>query len=182
MIKKIKLFLISILSIIIISYFIDLIKIQHKAHIETLLINSYFINEKDQKPTKLYNTNDKYFGIIEIPKINLKRGFYSIKDTRNNIEQNITVLKKDKKDLILAAHSGNSSIAYFNNIHLLEKGDEIYLYINNKKNKFIVNKKYLDDKDNKVKISQSGKKRIILITCNNNDKKNYLVIESYIKI
>lgn len=149
---------------------------QDKIEYENNLVTSYLEKEGIPKMT----SNDDYIGILEIPKINLKRGYYNKEDSRNNIDDNITLIDYvDNKDFIFAAHSGNDKIAYFNDIHLLENGDIINLYYQNQKTTYIVYNKYLDDKNGKVSISKSPRKRVILITCNNNSSNNYLVIEAY---
>lgn len=176
--RKIRIVIISIIIIILFLYFIDFLINNTKIQYERSLIEAYF--EKEGSPKII--SKDDYIGILEIPKINLKRGYYSKGDSRNNIDSNITLIDYvDNKDYIFAAHSGNDKIAYFNDIRLLEKGDIINLHARNKKTTYIVYNKYLDDKNGEVSIIKSNKKRIILVTCNNNDKDNYLVIEAHSK-
>ena len=175
-IEKVKIILFSILSIISLFYIKETVDNKNKQNHEKKLIEAFF--SKDGI-ARTINNEDKYIGILEIPKIKLKRGFYSINDKRNNIEENITIIKEEKNLIVLAAHSGNSEIAYFNNIHYLDKDDLINIYYNNKKIVYKVISKYLDDKDNKVKIKPNNIKRLILITCNNFDNNNYLIIEAY---
>lgn len=159
-------------------YLVENITYQDKIQYENNLVETYF--QKEGTP-KIMSTND-YIGILEIPKINLKRGYYAKDDSRNNIDSNITLIDHvDNKDYIFAAHSGNDKIAYFNDIHLLEKGDIINLYHHNTKVSYAIYNKYLDNKNGKVSIIKSTKQRIILITCNNNDSNNYLVIEAFVK-
>ena len=176
--RKTKIILLSIALIVIGLYLVENITYQNKIQYESRLVETYF--QKEETP-KIIPNND-YIGILEIPKINLKRGYYEKGDSRNNIDSNITLIDHvDNKDYIFAAHSGNDKIAYFNDIHLLEKGDTINLYQHNAKVSYIIYNKYLDNKNGKVSINKSTKQRIILITCNNNDSNNYLVIEAYIK-
>lgn len=178
MLRKTKIILLSIILIVILLYLIENKMNQNKIEYENSLVTSYF--EKEGTPKMA--SNDDYIGVLEIPKINLKRGYYNKGDFRNNIDDNITLIDYiDNKDFIFAAHSGNDKIAYFDDIHLLEKGDAINLYYQNKKTTYIVYNKYLDSKNGKVSITKNNKKRIILITCNNNDPNNYLVIEAYVK-
>lgn len=176
--RKIRIFILNIIIIILFLSFIDFLINNSKIRYENNLVEAYF--EKDGSPKNI--SKDDYIGILEIPKINLKRGYYSKGDSRNNIENNITLIDyKDNKDYIFAAHSGNDTIAYFNDIHFLENGDIINLYAGNKKTTYTVYNKYLDDKNGEVSITKSNKKRLILVTCNNNDKNNYLIIEAYSK-
>ena len=58
------------------------------------------------------NVTNEYIGYLNIPKINLNKGFLSQKAPDNNVEQNITVIEGstypnvDKGNLIIAGHSG----------------------------------------------------------------------------
>lgn len=177
-VKRVKIVLFSIIFIVLLLWLIDYINNAYKSNYEKNLINSYF--EKEGTPKKVLDNN--YMGILEIPKINLKRGFYNKNNSRNNINKNIMFVGKfDDKDFIFAAHSGNSPIAYFNDIHLLNYNDIINLYYKNKKISYVVYNKYLDNKNGNVNIQKNSEKRIILITCNNNDPNNYLVIEAKLK-
>lgn len=160
--------------IILVSWFlVESIKKQNHKNYEHALIETYF--NKDGNPK--VKQDDSYYGILEIPKIDFKRGYYSNDDYRNNIDSNVTLIDVvDDKDYIFAAHSGYGSKAYFNNIQFLDRDDIINLYINNSKYVFKVDKKYLNNKQGKVNIINGNKKRVILVTCNNDDPNNYLVI------
>ena len=65
------------------------------------------------------NTNyvidySKYLGVLEIPKIGLKRGFYNVGSKYNSIEYNVTMVEGStlpdvpNGNLILMAHSGDA--------------------------------------------------------------------------
>ena len=75
----------------------------------------------------------KYLGVLEIPKIGLKRGFYNIGSKYNNINYNVTVVDgTDMPDIvngnfILMAHSGDSYISYFAYLYKLTIGDMAYI-------------------------------------------------------
>ena len=63
---------------------------------------------------------ENYIGYLKIPKIELNRGFYNITSTLNNVNKNIYVHPASTfpndtsgNNLILASHSGSSSISYF---------------------------------------------------------------------
>ena len=81
-----------------------------------------------------YKNNDTYDGIIEIPQINLQKGFYQKNDKRNNINENITIHNmstypnEDNSNLILMAHSGNGEKAYFNDLPKLNTDSLIKIY------------------------------------------------------
>ena len=99
-----------------------------------------------QEEKKTFNYN--YIGVLEIPKINIKRGFLNIKDKGNNVNKNLQVIKGSDMpnvkngNLIIAAHSGNSYISYFKNLHKLSNDDVAYVYFNNIKYTYKVVGKY----------------------------------------
>lgn len=122
------------------------------------------------------NNQNKYIGTLEIPRISLKRGFVSKDSSANNVNKNIAIMSasdypdKPNGNFILAAHSGNSSIAYFKNLYELEKNDLAYVYYNNIKYTYLITNIYTQPKVGKVKIYRDkSKKSLTLITCTKND-------------
>lgn len=133
-----------------------------------------------QEEKKTYNYN--YIGVLEIPKINIKRGFLNIKDKGNNVNKNLQVIKGSDMpnvkngNLIIAAHSGNSYISYFKNLHKLSSDDVAYVYFNNIKYTYKVAGKYDAEKNDKVTIHRDNKKNTLtLITCSQTDKTKQIV-------
>ena len=133
-----------------------------------------------QEEKKTYNYN--YIGVLEIPKINIKRGFLNIKDKGNNVNKNLQVIKGSDMpnvkngNLIIAAHSGNSYISYFKNLHKLSNDDVAYVYFNNIKYTYKVVGKYDAEKNGKVTIHRDNKKNTLtLITCSQTDKTKQIV-------
>lgn len=124
-----------------------------------------------------------YFMKLEISKINLNK--FIVNDEHNNIEENVTYHNKssmpdiDKGNLILMAHSGNASISYFKDIHLLESNDGINIYYQNKKYEYKIEDIYIVKKTGKVDINRQNKTSITLITCINLD--DQLVIIGYLE-
>ena len=134
--------------------------------------------KQEEKKAPNYN----YIGVLEIPKINIKRGFLNINDKGNNVNKNLQVIKgSDMPDvkngnLIIAAHSGNSYISYFKNLHRLSNDDVAYVYFNNIKYTYKVAGKYDVDKTGKVVIHRDNKKNTLtLITCSQTDKTKQIV-------
>ena len=90
-------------------------------------------NDKNNSSNENYN----YIGILEIPKINLKNGFFDINSRYNNVDYNVTIIKgstfpgTQNNNLILAAHSGNCPVCYFDKLYKLQLNDEAYLFYNN---------------------------------------------------
>lgn len=133
-----------------------------------------------QEEKKTFNYN--YIGVLEIPKINIKRGFLNIKDKGNNVNKNLQVIKGSDMpnvkngNLIIAAHSGNSYISYFKNLHKLSNDDVAYVYFNNIKYTYKVAGKYDAEKNGKVTIHRDNKKNTLtLITCSQTDKTKQIV-------
>lgn len=93
--------------------------------------------KEQPKQEEKKTSNYKYIGVLEIPKINIKRGFLNIKDKGNNVNKNLQVIKGSDMpnvkngNLIIAAHSGNSYISYFKNLYKLSNDDIAYVYFNN---------------------------------------------------
>lgn len=134
--------------------------------------------KQEEKKTSNYN----YIGVLEIPKINIKRGFLNIKDKGNNVNKNLQVIKGSDMpnvkngNLIIAAHSGNSYISYFKNLHKLSNDDVAYVYFNNIKYTYKVAGKYDAEKNGKVTIHRDNKKNTLsLITCSQTDKTKQIV-------
>lgn len=134
--------------------------------------------KQEEKKTSNYN----YIGVLEIPKINIKRGFLNIKDKENNVNKNLQVIKGSDMpnvkngNLIIAAHSGNSYISYFKNLHKLSNDDVAYVYFNNIKYTYKVAGKYDAEKNGKVTIHRDNKKNTLtLITCSQTDKTKQIV-------
>ena len=49
------------------------------------------VEVEEEKPTNYVVDYSKYFGVLEIPKIGLKRGFYNVDNRYNNIQYNVTM-------------------------------------------------------------------------------------------
>jgi len=114
----------------------------------------------------------KYLGVIEIPKIGLKRGFYDANNRYNNIEYNVTIIPgSDLPDvpngnLILIAHSGYSYIAYFANLYQLGVGDDCYVLYNGQAYHYQIVKIYDVEKNGIVEIDRNyDKNTLTLVTC-----------------
>lgn len=138
------------------------------------------------KSEALKVTNDEKLGVIEIPKINLKRYLYKVDAYQNNVNKNIEVLKSsdmpDVKDgnLILAGHNGNTSVGHFRNLHNLSLGDDIIVNYKGKSYNYEVSKIYDVLKTGTVAIKRDkNKNTITLITCLGSDRQ--LVVIGYLK-
>ena len=117
----------------------------------------------------------KYVGILEIPKIGLKRGFYGSDNRYNNIQYNVAVVRgsqfpdEDRGNLILMAHSGNAYISFFRYLYKLELGDKAYVTFKGKKYTYSIVNIYDTPKVGTVKIIRNyDKTTLTLITCTHN--------------
>ena len=127
-----------------------------------------------------YNRSN-ILGILEIKTINIRRPIYNINDSKNNVEENITILKEsilpdqDNSIMFLAAHSGEGYIAYFNDLDKLKIGDEVNFYYKNKKYTYIVSSVYEEDKNGYIHVNKEDRKQLILTTCSKNKNKQLVV-------
>lgn len=116
-----------------------------------------------------------YVGTIEISKIKLKRGFLDISSPYNNVDRNVTVIQQssfpnvEHGNLILAAHSGNCSICYFDKLYKLSIGDKALVYYKNYRYSYKLVDIYNVPKTGEVEIKRDpGKTVLTLITCTHN--------------
>ncbi len=128
-----------------------------------------------------------YIGVLEIPKIDVKRGFTSLNDKVNNVNKNIQVIEKsdmpnvDNGNLIIAGHSGSGRIAFFKNLYKVSNDDVIYVYYQNVKYTYNVVNIYDVKKTGTVAIKRDKDKTILtLITCRHNTNKQIVVISELI--
>lgn len=141
-------------------------------------------NEQNNETNK--NTQFNYKGVLEIPKINLKRGFLDLNSKYNNVDYNITLINgstfptEKNNNLILAAHSGICSVCFFDKLFNLSKSDIANLYYNNVKYTYKLVNTYEVDKDGTVPIYRDYDKSVLtLITCtrNSNTKQTVFIFE-----
>ena len=140
--------------------------------IAMLTMNAYEIKLDVAEPVvineKLYYENPT----LEIPKVNLKKEVYPNDKEKNNVDKNIEVINGSSMpnvtngNLILASHSGNSSIAYFKHLDKLDYNDEFYVYYKNKKYRYVIGDIYDVWKTGYVEIKRDkSKSAVTLITC-----------------
>lgn len=127
------------------------------------------------------DNSDTYIGILNIPKIGLKRGFYQPNSKLNILSKNIMYLQESTENtIILAAHRGNSQVAFFEDLDKLVIGDILYLDYQNNKYKYILTEVYDELRDGKLNIYRNDSKdSLILITCNKVKKKYQTIYVSY---
>lgn len=155
-------------------------------HKENKKIEHFFTKEitpdvQLEEEDKYLNQSNQYIGILEIPSIDLEKGFYDINNINNDVDKNIEILNgSDMPDIdngtfILAGHSGSSIYSYFKDLDKLELNDEIYIYYNNYKYSYKLVNVYEVEKVGKVRIEKDiNKTTLVLITCKHNT--NYQVV------
>ncbi len=129
------------------------------------------IREEETVETEV--TND-YIGYLNIPKINLTKGFLSKNAPDNNVDKNLYLVPDssypdvEKGNLIIAGHSGNSWNSFFNDLYKLEKGDYAYVTYKNKKYTYKITNIYKQDKVGTIAIYRDyNKTTLTLVTCTN---------------
>lgn len=113
-----------------------------------------------------------YLGVLEIPNINLKRGFYGLDSRYNNIKYNVTLVEGSslpdvyQGNLILMAHSGDSYISFFAYLYKLNIGDDCYVTYNGNGYHYVIVDIYEVEKNGVVSIRRDrSKNTLTLITC-----------------
>lgn len=143
------------------------------------------IEEKGETNSKSEVTNltqEKYIGYLSIPKINLRKGFFSIDSSQNNVEKNIYIVKGssypdvENGNFILAAHSGTGWKAFFNNLYKLDKGDTITITYNDTDYNYKITKIYTQEKTGTIAVYRNyDKTTLTLVTCTNNNSKTQTI-------
>lgn len=141
---------------------------------------------EEEPSNKIINNN--YVGYLEIPKINLKQGLVSVDDVNNDVNKNIqTIYPSNWPDvkggnLILASHSGTSSISYFKNLYQLNVNDKVNIYYNGQKYNYKIANIYEVAKNGKVAIYRDTKNTTLtLITCTKNNDTSQTVYIAYLE-
>ena len=142
-------------------------------------------SEKPQVIEKSMAKSDEpaYKAILEIPKLNLKRGFYDSSSNLNQVDKNITLLEPPKLNdleenlVVIAAHSGSSRVSFFHNLGIVDINDNTYIYFAGQKYNYQVVNKYETAKDGTLEIYNNDKGYLYLTTCSETDKTKQLVLE-----
>lgn len=118
-------------------------------------------NRYDDVYNFINNTKEtNYKAVLEIPSINLKTGIV------DNVDQGLVFVN----DKLIAGHSGNCKVCYFDDLDKLELGDNVYLYQDKEVEYKVDSIKEVDK--NRVYINGD----MNLITCNKQDKDRRLII------
>lgn len=141
--------------------------------------------QQEEQPKEEVVVN--YMAVLEIPKINLKRGLFDKNSYSNNVNRNIYMLKETtlpdeqtNSHIILAAHSGNSYISYFRNLTKLDMKDKINFYYKGIKYIYEVTNKYEIEKTGTTELIQTNASDITLITCISGTNKQVVYVATLI--
>ena len=145
---------------------------------ETLIENLPVVEEVSKQDNNNNYVIDysKYLGVLEIPRIGLKRGFYNTDSKYNNIQYNVTMIggsslpDVENGNLILMAHSGDAYISYFAYLWMIGVGDHAYVTYNGRKYDYQVVNIYNVEKNGVAVIRRNKEKTTLtLITCTKDD-------------
>lgn len=127
-------------------------------------------------------TYEEYLGILDIPKINFYKGFYSKTSSLNNVKFNLLVLKESNYpdvvngNLIIAGHSGNYNNSYFKDLYKLGIDDTITVHYQGKDYIYKITKIYNEKKTGTVRILRDrNKTSLTLITCTKDDNNHQTI-------
>ena len=133
-------------------------------------------NSNEESATNYVVDYSKYLGVLEIPKIGLKRGFYNTDSRYNNIQYNVTLVKGsdmpdvEKGNLILMAHSGTAYHSYFAFLYRLDIGDMVFVTYGGQKYVYQIANVYEVTKNGIVVIRRNVEKTsLTMITCTRNN-------------
>lgn len=140
-------------------------------------------NEQEDEEQPVQVNYENYIGVLEIKKINLKRGFYSKTSKNNNVNRNIQVLNEsdmpniENGNVIIAGHSGSSYVSFFRNLNKLDLYDEAIIYFEGKQYNYQLKNEYEIDKTGQAVIKRNKEKSVLtLITCKHNTNKQIVFI------
>ena len=138
--------------------------------------------EPTPEPTPEPVITENYIAVLEIPKIDLKKGIYDINSRYNTVSRNVMILSPsdypdvDKGNFILAAHSGNGYLSFFRNLYKLSEGDYAYVYYNNVKYSYEITSIYYQPKTGTIAVHKpTGTTTLMMITCTKNDESSQTV-------
>lgn len=121
--------------------------------------------------------DDVYIGVLEIPSIKLKRGFYALTSKNNKVSKNIQMIETSVMpnvlfgNLILASHSGSSNISFFKNLDKLKMNAMAFVYYHNQKFQYVLVDKYNEEKDGNILVKRKkSQTNLTLITCDKKDQ------------
>lgn len=198
--KSNKLFIISVINLVIgitlftynsvYDYYLNMLD---KNKVDNYISNSKIkvnIVSIDNENTINNEEVNNYLGVISIPKINLEQGFYDIDNPLNNVDKNIELISNsnmpdvENGTLILAAHSGNDRVSYFNKLYKLNIDDEIEIIYNKSKYLYKLIDIYEVEKTGSITLHNINNiTSLVLVTCSNfNDNLQVVYISRLVNV
>lgn len=198
--KSKKLFIISVINLVIgitlftynsvYDYYLNMLD---KNKVDNYISNSKIkvnIVSIDNDNTINNEEVNNYLGVISIPKINLEQGFYGIDNPMNNVDKNIELISNsnmpdvENGTLILAAHSGNDRVSYFNKLYKLNIDDEIEIIYNKSKYLYKLIDIYEVEKTGSITLHNINNiTSLVLVTCSNfNDNLQVVYISRLVNV
>ena len=198
--KSNKLFIISVINLVIgitlftynsvYDYYLNMLD---KNKVDNYISNSKIkVNVVSIDNENTINNEDvnNYLGVISIPKINLEQGFYGIDNPMNNVDKNIELISNsnmpdvENGTLILAAHSGNDRVSYFNKLYKLNIDDEIEIIYNKSKYLYKLIDIYEVEKTGSITLHNINNiTSLVLVTCSNfNDNLQVVYISRLVNV
>ena len=182
--KSNKLFIISVINLVIgialftynsvYDYYLNMLdknKVDNYINDSKIKVNVVSIDNENTINNEEVNN---YLGVISIPKINLEQGFYDIDNPLNNVDKNIELISNsnmpdvENGTLILAAHSGNDRVSYFNKLYKLNIDDEIEIIYNKSKYLYKLIDIYEVEKTGSITLRNINNiTSLVLVTCSN---------------
>lgn len=198
--KSNKLFIISVINLVIgiILFTYNSVYDYYLNMLDKNKVDNYISNSKikvnivsiDNENTIDNEEANNYLGIISIPKINLEQGFYGIDNPMNNVDKNIELISNsnmpdvENGTLILAAHSGNDRVSYFNKLYKLNIDDEIEIIYNKSKYLYKLIDIYEVEKTGSITLHNINNiTSLVLVTCSNfNDNLQVVYISRLVNV
>lgn len=198
--KSNKLFIISIINLVIgitlftynsvYDYYLNMLdknKVDNYISDSKIKVNIVSIDNENTINNEGVNN---YLGVISIPKINLEQGFYDIDNPMNNVDKNIELISNsnmpdvENGTLILAAHSGNDRVSYFNKLYKLNIDDEIEIIYNKSKYLYKLIDIYEVEKTGSITLHNINNiTSLVLVTCSNfNDNLQVVYISRLVNV
>lgn len=140
------------------------------------------LTNKIDNNDEIENINsDEHLLYLEIPSIEIYQVVYDIDNEQNSIKYHVEILKNsniEKNFYLFAAHSGNSSVSYFNNLVNLSIGDVIFVKFDNNSLCYLVDNIYYIEKLGYLNIEGNERNVLFLITCSLEYPGKQLIVHS----
>lgn len=148
---------------------------------------SNYVNNSKYNYELLNNSkveSKKNYTFLDIPKINIHNNVVKALDNFSNLDKNLVYYRNlnPKNKIIVFGHSGMGYGTYFNRLERLNISDKAFLHIENNIYTYIVKRKYLvDKKDVFILDDEVNSRKLLLVTCDKNNKNKRLVVELMLK-